>query len=48
MKRSQKNGILIDDFPVMLGHSASPGEILPMRNTYNNKCMDIPSTDPLI
>jgi hypothetical protein len=29
----------------MLCRSASPGEILPMRNTYNNKCMEIPSPE---
>ena len=35
----QKNGKFIGDFPLMLGRSALPGEILPMRVTYRNKCM---------
>jgi len=45
---NQKNGTPIGDFPVMLCRSASPGEILPMGNTYNNKCMEIPSPDDIV
>ena len=45
---NQKNGTPIGDFPVMLCRSASPGEILPMGNTYNNKCMEIPSPNDIV